>query len=137
MFTNWCLLVNELSCTIDLNSTLIRAEALFKRFHRLVDAVDKKGNFPAPRPVLTPAPESSSSAASTSPKAPAPAQGVGARRDTGKAPATPQAQSSQSQAQQQKMITPELRALLSRKVEVLPRKEVAKKGDGLAGTKGK
>jgi hypothetical protein len=141
MFTNWCLLVNELSCTIDLNSTLIRAEALFKRVHRLVDAVDKKGNFPAPRPVLAPAAESTSSAASTSPKAPAPAPGVGARRDTGKAPAKPQAQSPQSQSQtesqQQKMITSELRALLSRKVEVLPRKEVAKKGDGLAGTKGK
>jgi TBC1 domain family member 15 len=108
---------------MDLDSTLIRAEALFKRFHRLVDAVDKKGNFPAPRPVLTPAPESSSSAASTSPKAPA--QGAAAGRDTGKAPARPQ---SQPQSQQQKVITPELRALLSRKVEVLPRKEVAKKG---------
>jgi len=31
----------------------------------------------------------------------------------------------------EKVITPELRALLSRKVEVLPRKQVAKQGDGL------
>lgn len=92
-----------------------------------MDAVDKKGNFPAPRP-LSQAAESSSSAAPTSPKAPA--QGAGAGRDTGKASAKPQ-------SQQQKVITPELRTLLSRKVEVLPRKEVAKKGDGLAGTRGK
>lgn len=35
------------------------------------------------------------------------------------------------------MLTPELRKLLSRQVEVLPRKEVAKKGDGLAGAGGK
>jgi hypothetical protein len=35
------------------------------------------------------------------------------------------------------VLTPELRKLLSRQVDVLPRKEVAKKGDGLAGTKGK
>ena len=41
--------VNELSGTIDLESTLIRAEALFQRFRRLVEAVDKQHNFPAPR----------------------------------------------------------------------------------------
>lgn len=41
--------VNELSQTMDLESTLIRAEALFKRFQRIVDAIDKKSNFPAPK----------------------------------------------------------------------------------------
>jgi hypothetical protein len=40
--------VNELSTTIDLESTLIRAEALFRRFQRTVEAIDKKSNFPAP-----------------------------------------------------------------------------------------
>lgn len=34
---------------MDLESTLIRAEALFKRFQRVVDAIDKKSNFPAPK----------------------------------------------------------------------------------------
>lgn len=40
--------VNDLSNTIDLPSTLLRAEALFRRFQRTVDAIDKKRNFPAP-----------------------------------------------------------------------------------------
>lgn len=34
---------------MDLESTLIRAEALFKRFQRVVEAIDKKSNFPAPK----------------------------------------------------------------------------------------
>ncbi|AEO56871.1 hypothetical protein MYCTH_2302291 [Thermothelomyces thermophilus ATCC 42464] len=132
--------VNELSSTIDLDSTLIRAEALFKRFRRLVDAVDKKGNFPAPRqrPVL----EQASSSG------PGPASGQGAQagasggRDTSSKSPTAQPQQQQQQQQEQqkqpeKVITPELRKLLSRQVEVLPRKDAAKKGDGIAGTKGR
>jgi TBC1 domain family member 15 len=38
--------VNELSGTIDLPSTLVRAEGLFRRFQRMVEAIDKKNNFP-------------------------------------------------------------------------------------------
>ncbi|CAD6501655.1 BgTH12-01905 [Blumeria graminis f. sp. triticale] len=41
--------VNELSSTIDLDSTLIRAEKLFRRFQRLVESIDKRANFPAPQ----------------------------------------------------------------------------------------
>jgi hypothetical protein len=41
-------LVNELSGTIDLQSTLITAEALFNRFQRTVEAVDRKDHFPTP-----------------------------------------------------------------------------------------
>jgi hypothetical protein len=37
-----------LSNQIDLQSTLIRAEALFNRFQRAVEAVDRKNNFPIP-----------------------------------------------------------------------------------------
>ena len=40
--------VNELSGTIDLYSTLVRAETLFRRFQRTVEAIDKKSNFPIP-----------------------------------------------------------------------------------------
>lgn len=40
--------VNELSGTIDLASTMVRAEGLFRRFQRMVEAIDKKNNFPAP-----------------------------------------------------------------------------------------
>ncbi|KAK3906551.1 rab-GTPase-TBC domain-containing protein [Staphylotrichum tortipilum] len=106
--------VNELSCTIDLDSTLIRAEALFKRFQRLVDAVDKKANFAPPRMLPRP-PTSQDASASSTPATPAPAAGSGNRRDTGKAPA-----SAAEQQQQEKVITPELRKLLSRQVEALP-----------------
>ncbi|KAK4189631.1 rab-GTPase-TBC domain-containing protein [Podospora australis] len=117
--------VNELSCTIDLESTLIRAEALFKRFKRLVEAVDKKGNFPPPRRVSTQSPEASSSSDPNStqqPKPTSPQQGRGnSPRNNGKA-AEPQ-----SPKQMEKIITPELRQLLSKQVVVLPRKEVAKK----------
>lgn len=40
--------INELSGTIDLYSTLVRAESLFRRFQRTVEAIDKKTNFPTP-----------------------------------------------------------------------------------------
>jgi hypothetical protein len=40
--------VNELSNTIDLPSTLVRAEALFRRFQRSVEAIDRKDHFPTP-----------------------------------------------------------------------------------------
>ncbi|CAG8418752.1 unnamed protein product [Penicillium salamii] len=39
--------INELSNTMDLVPILTRAESLFKRFERSVQAIDKKDNFPA------------------------------------------------------------------------------------------
>lgn len=39
--------VNDLSGTIELQSTLIRAERLFQRFEKTVLAIDKKNNFPS------------------------------------------------------------------------------------------
>ncbi|KAI6377549.1 hypothetical protein MCOR25_002531 [Pyricularia grisea] len=117
--------VNELSCTMDLESTLIRAEALFRRFQRLVEAIDKKKNFPSPRTV-----RSSSSATSSSTNGGAQA---GEGRSTG--PDSPSQNKGKSPDQQEdvvKVITPELRGLLSREVAVLPRNEVAQKGEGWA-----
>ncbi|AEO63369.1 uncharacterized protein THITE_2108509 [Thermothielavioides terrestris NRRL 8126] len=144
--------VNELSCTIDLDPTLVRAEALFKRFQRLVNAVDKKANFPAPRPRLPPAASSASPGAPTTThtnaSASTPSSGGGRRGSGTSSPqagksAAPQQQQQQQQQQQartekerERVITPELRRLLSRQVEVLPRKEVAKKGDGTSGARG-
>ncbi|KAI8951427.1 GTPase-activating protein GYP7 [Xylaria longipes] len=101
--------MNELSETIDLESTLIRAEYLFRRFQRLIEAIDKKQNFPAPRM------HQNSSQSSTIPGSSPPPQ-----QQNGKAP-----------EQANKTISPELRKLLSRNVEVLPRKVVQKHGDGL------
>ncbi|KAF2667220.1 RabGAP/TBC [Microthyrium microscopicum] len=43
--------INELSNTIDLEQTLVKAEALFLRFQRTVEAVDRKSSFPAPSSV--------------------------------------------------------------------------------------
>lgn len=104
--------VNELSNTIELDSTLIRAEALFRRFQRRVEAVDKKQNFPKPR---TPRQSSSSSTPQADSEGSSATSNGKAKEDT--AP---------------KVISPELRKLLSREVEILPRNVVQKKGDGLA-----
>ncbi|KAI0869177.1 GTPase-activating protein GYP7 [Hypoxylon argillaceum] len=99
--------MNELSETIDLESTLIRAEYLFRRFQRLIEAIDKKKKFPAPRmrPTLS---GQTSTASSSSPES---------QRVNGKAP-----------EKAKKTISPELRKLLSRNVEVLPKKVIHKSG---------
>lgn len=140
-------IVNELSNTIDLSSTLLRAQALFRRFQRTVDAIDKKHNFPAPptrqrkatdtptasgdkpspdqkRGVTTnvigtgAAKSSSGNAASGSSNAAAKARArVATERDK------------ETQQAKEKVISPELRALLSRKVVVLI-KETAVEGGG-------
>ncbi|KAH0598726.1 hypothetical protein MHUMG1_04030 [Metarhizium humberi] len=102
--------VNELSNTMDLESTLIRAEALFRKFQRLVEAVDKKQNFPGPR--------ASCSSEESSPQSQSQTQTPPKGKET---------------ETQQKVISPELRNLLNRKVEVLSRKTVAQKGDGMPG----
>jgi len=110
---------------MDLESTLIRAEALFKRFQRLLDAIDKKGNFPAPRPLLSPSPSSSQqSVASTGSnagrKSPSPAAG-----------SSQQQQNQQQPKQSERVITPELRKLLNRQWEPVPHKDgVIGKGKG-------
>lgn len=122
--------VNELSGTIDLESTLIRAEALFKRFHRLVEAIDKKGNFPsAPRLRA-----GKSSETSAEPEAGESSTGSTTGTDAGSAAAAKSPakkdDAGKRKEDETKVITPELRRLLSRTVEVLPRKEVVGKGDG-------
>ncbi|KAH8821412.1 GTPase-activating protein GYP7 [Xylogone sp. PMI_703] len=130
--------INELSNTIDLESTLIRAEGLFRRFQRTVDTIDKKGNFPAPkvRQRISANTEASQSPEQTSPQgASATTSGTDVENSStparGKGKDTPGRSSAELQDQRPKVISPELRALLSRKVEILPRKVVKKKGDGL------
>jgi hypothetical protein len=150
--------VNELSNTIDLESTLVRAEALFRRFQRTVEAIDKKSNFPAPklRHRMQNASiggvqslGSATSASDTVPTANTSSidavsvggtnsgnSGVGATAipespgaaniDKGKGKDT----EAEMEDKRPKVISPELRALLSRKVEMLPRKVVKKTGEG-------
>lgn len=116
--------VNELSGTIDLESTLIRAEALFKRFQRLVDAIDKKENFPAPRlrPALS-SPTPSSRNVSSPGKS-------GDNSGQQASPTSPGNTAGKGKGEPTKVITPELRQLLSRTVVTLPRKETWKSGEG-------
>lgn len=132
--------------TIDLESTLIRAEALFRRFQRTVEAIDKKSNFPAPKLRQRPVLNSSSASAASSGPASANTSGVdavtagstnsGAANSGGARPGSAgdkgKRVSGELEDVRPKVISPELRALLSRKVEVLPRKVVRKTGEGLS-----
>jgi hypothetical protein len=103
------IIVNELSGRIDLDSTLVRAEALFRRFKRMVDTIDKKASFPAPRRSILAPPV------------------VALPQPAGASPNSISAIAAAEVERSQRMVTPELRALLSRKVVELPRAEVAKR----------
>jgi hypothetical protein len=104
---------------MDLESTLVRAESLFKRFQRTVETIDKKGNFPsapqarqrklkaASETESGPSHPSSSTQAEASSSGTDHGQHVGADGDA-------------------KVISSELRALLSRKVETLDKKDLTK-----------
>jgi TBC1 domain family member 15 len=134
--TNFVATVNELSNTIDLESTLIKAEALFRRFQRVVEAVDKKGNFPAPRRTIsdqgsssTSAPVNEASDSSPNDRPDNHRSASATNSNTAKDNAKGKGKATEEPAS--KVITPELRKLLSRNVEVLPRDTVAQKGDGM------
>ncbi|EKD16410.1 GTPase-activating protein GYP7 [Drepanopeziza brunnea f. sp. 'multigermtubi' MB_m1] len=155
--------VNELSTTIDLESTLIRAEALFRRFQRTVESIDRKSNFPAPKLRQritnqnaslggTQSSRASASANTSStdtttaggtnsgiPSSPGPSTSIpddtiantkGKAKGKGKSKSDDK--SSELEEQRPKVVSAELRGLLSRKVEVLPRKVVRKEGEGLS-----
>lgn len=99
--------INELSNTIDLSSTRIRAEGLFYKFQRTVEAADRNGNFPAPATGATlkqrrrtdPGSSSSPTSASANASASASASAKGKEPEV-RGP----------------VISPELRVLLSREV---------------------
>lgn len=106
-----------------MNSTLLRAQALFRRFQRTVEAVDKRNNFPAP-PVRQRKQIDKPSA--SSPSNSGAATGVDGRRR----PSSISGEAETGKAKE-KVISPELRQLLSRKVEVLEKKDVAEHGGGI------
>ncbi|KAI9880168.1 MAG: GTPase activating protein [Pleopsidium flavum] len=111
--------VNELSNTIDLQSTLIRAEGLFRRFQRTVEAIDKKNNFPAPS-VRQRNPASNDTSSQS-----AGASGADVGGSVGRAVAQG------INADKEKVISPELRQLLSRKVIKLDKKEIVESDGGI------
>jgi TBC1 domain family member 15 len=133
---------------MDLESTLVRAESLFRRFERTVEAIDKKHNFPPPkirqRPVLvqddSPRPTQSLIGAPSSPTAATVGNStmtdVAVSRTSWNTPGKGKGRSSEENGQLLKrVVSPELRGLLSRKVYILPRKVVQKKGEGLRSAK--
>ena len=107
---------------------MIRAEALFRRFQRTVEAIDKKNNFPEPR-VRQRKPVSSPEEAD---KAPTGASSSGAEpqrpKSAGKAK---QSTSATDEQLKNRVISPELRSLLSRKVEKLEKKDIVEHGGGI------
>ncbi|KAJ9294557.1 hypothetical protein DTO271G3_6825 [Paecilomyces variotii] len=104
--------INELSNTIDLINILTRAESLFRRFERMVQAIDKKNNFPAPS-VRQRRPDSSTSADN---KGKSPQRGVTTGASTSSVIARANG------AEQEQVISPELRQLLSRDVITVDKK---------------
>jgi len=139
--------VNELSNTIDLPSTLIRAESLFRRFQRTVEAIDRKHNFPAPslrqRKPQLPTPEPVKDTATASGATTGPDEGAGrAAKPATTVPAGNKGKQTQGQsvgaavaqgvgAEKEEVISTELRALLSREVQKLDKKEVREHGGGV------
>ena len=128
---------------MDLESTLIRAESLFQRFQRTVELIDKKDNFPsAPkarqRKSIASPPTSPGSSA---PKARQRKSIASPPTSPGPSGSTPQATASgvdkgkQAEGDEDKrVISPELRSLLSRKVEIV-RKGDVKQGGGVGSEK--
>lgn len=124
-------LVNELSNTIDLPSTLLRAQSLFRRFQRTVEAIDKKNNFPAPsirqRKPAEPTPSNKDAKQIPSSQGKRPA-GAGTGSDaSGARPGSPGERS----GVKEKVISDELRGLLGRKIVVLDKKAILEHGGGL------
>lgn len=115
--------MNDLSGSIDLQSTLVRAELLFRRFRRTIEAVDRKGNFPAPNVRQR----------KTDAKA------AGATGDNARSSAIDNASKISAQADPARKdgvdgratVSPELRHLLSTQVDVLDKTEVVANGGGI------
>lgn len=86
---------------MELIPILTRAESLFRRFERVVQAVDKKNNFPTPSTLSI----SSSSSSETGPR-------LGGQK--GKSPSSQSTTDPAGVDKKVKVISPELRRLLSR-----------------------
>jgi len=127
--------VNELSGTIDLLSTVVRAEALFRRFQRIVETIDKKSNFPA-APVVRqrlplPSPADGRKPGSDGTLGRSSTAGAGASAiASGRERTRGEHQVTEENAPE-RVISNELRVLLSREVPRLEKKEVREHGGGV------
>ena len=152
--------INELSNTMDLQETLWRAEGLFKRFEKTVEAIDRKDAFPAPNPGDGELRKRKPGAAEDGKNAAAQNTGAVVTGSAATGPSVLRTQNqnqnqnqnprpgSRGQAQQQqqaqvtgkeaekvkeKVVTPELRLLLSRKIVTLEGEDSP--GTGASGLK--
>lgn len=136
---------------MDLPSTLLRAQALFRRFQRTVDAIDKKHNFPAP--TMRPRNAKDTPTAGDNKSSPDQKRGTattatgtdaagssssnaasGSTNAVGKARAREGTErESETQQTKEKVISHELRALLSRKPVVLTKETPSESGSGRVG----
>lgn len=119
--------VNELSNTIDLPSTLLRAQTLFRRFQRTVETIDKRNNFPTPSVRQR---KTADKPSSPNPRNNGATSALDGRRRPGSSAGTDEGEEGKGKAKE-KVISPELRQLLSRKVEVLDKKGVKEHGGGV------
>jgi hypothetical protein len=109
---------------MDLESTLVRAESLFRRFQRTVETIDKKDNFPSAPTARQRKPNAESpSSSSPGPSSDAKPQATTSGTDKGKQ-VSGGAKTEEESSVVDKVISPELRALLSRKVEKLDKKDI-------------
>lgn len=126
--------VNELSGTIDLYSTMVRAESLFRKFQRMVEAIDRKSNFPiAPvaRQRLPQPPSPGASQPGSDGRLRQSSQST-ARASGREQRAGDQRASAGAGPEKERVITPELRHLLSREIPKLDKAEVQAHGGGVA-----
>ncbi|KAL2371274.1 hypothetical protein RJ035_003232 [Blastomyces gilchristii] len=123
--------INELSNTMELIPILSRAEALFHRFERKVEAIDKKNSFPAPpvRRRIVGSLDSGTHSQPPTPRAPNARTNQSISRDRHRStPASPPPNNQRVDIE--RIITPELRGLMSKKVEVLDAEQVRVHGGG-------
>jgi len=129
--------INELSNTIDLPSSLIRAEQLFRRFQRTVESVDRKNHFPVPnnvrqRKTVQDASISEQSSQGASSLRDGATHITGAELQSSGRQAAPKNLAEEHPGEKQKAISSELRDLLRRDIFYkLNKTEVKRHGGGV------
>lgn len=99
--------INELSNSMELIPLLTRAESLFRRFERTVQAIDKKNNFPSAPTAHRRKPSQTDKGKSRAPEGSSTGVSAGASTST---------QPGDSEDAEAKVISPELRILLRRDI---------------------
>lgn len=98
---------------MDLVPILTRAESLFHRFERSVQAIDKRGNFPTAPTAHQRRPGTSDQDSSSSNKGKSPQLAVGSSSGVNTGPSTLQ---KAIDSQKPKVVSPELRELLRKDI---------------------